>query len=319
MVMALLIREEEVRELVSMAEATDVVEEAFRQLGQGRAFNNPRSRIKLGGEILHVLPAALPEMDALGLKSYTAFRGGIRFLVLLYSAKTGELKALIQAQRLGELRTAGIASVAIKQMARTESTEGAVFGAGKIGRAMLEGMMIARDFRRIKVLNTRQDRLPAYCAEMSERLNTAIIPAADAADAVADADVIVTSTTAKDPVFDGKQLRDGTTVVASGSNLLQKREIDSTVIRRATRIVVETVEQAQLEAGDLFLPIDSGHLHWNQVYELSDVLLGRVPGRESAAEINVFKSVGLGLQDIALAAAVYEAAVRNGAGTEISI
>ncbi len=317
--MALLIREEEVQELVSMADATETVAEAFRQLGQGKAFNNPRTRIKLGGEILHVLPAALPEMDALGLKSYTAFRGGIRFLVLLYSARTGELKALIQAQRLGELRTAGVASVAIAQMARPESAAGAVFGAGKIGRAMLEGMVEARAFRQIKVLNTRPERLLAYCAEMSARLNTAIVPAVDARDAVADADVVVTITTAKDPVFDGKQLREGTTVVASGSNLLQKREIDSTVIRRAARIIVETVEQAQLEAGDLFLPIDSGHLHWNQVHELSDVLLGRVPGRESAAEINLFKSVGLGLQDMALAAKVYEAAVRMGAGMEIPV
>jgi len=317
--MALLIREEEVRELVTMAEATDTVEEAFRQLGRGTAFNNPRSRIKLGGEILHVLPAALPEMDALGLKSYTAFRGGIRFVVLLYSAKTGELKALIQARRLGELRTAGVAAVAIKRMARAESAQGAVFGAGKVGRAMLEAMVNARDFRRIKVLNTQQERLPAYCAEMSALLDTEIVPAADAGDAVADADVVVTCTTAKDPVFDGKQLREGTTVVASGSNLLQKREIDSTVIRRAKRIVVESVDQAKLEAGDLFLPIDSGHLHWNQVHELSDLLLGHVPGREGAEEINLFKSVGLGLQDMALAAKVYEAATRAGAGTEIPL
>ena len=317
--MALFIREEEVRELVSMAEATDVVEEAFRQFGQGRAFNSPRSRIKLGGEILHVLPAALPEMDALGLKSYTAFRGGIRFLILLYSAKTGELKALIQAQRLGELRTAGSAAVAIRHMARAESAQGAVFGAGKIGRAMLEALINVREFQQIKVLNTKPERLAAYCAEMSERLNTAIVPATDARDAIADADVVVTITTAKDPVFDGKQLRAGTTVVASGSNLLQKREIDSTTIRRAQRIVVESIEQAQLEAGDLFQPIDSGHLHWNQVHELSAVLLGQLPGRESAAEINVFKSVGLGLQDMALAAKVYEAAMRAGAGLELPI
>jgi ornithine cyclodeaminase/alanine dehydrogenase-like protein (mu-crystallin family) len=316
---ALLIREDEVRQLVTMAEAADTVEEAFRQLGRGTAFNTPRTRVKLGGEILHVLPAALPEMDALGLKSYTAFRGGIRFLVLLYSATTGELKALIQAQRLGELRTAGVASVAIKHMARVDSVRATVFGAGNLGRAMLEGLVNARTFQRIKVLNTRTDRLPAYCAEMSERLGTEIVPATDAADAVVDADVVVTSTTARDPVFDGRQLRDGTTVVASGSNLLQKREIDSTVIRRARRIVVEAVDQAQLEAGDLFQPIDSGHLHWSQVHELSDVLLGHVPGRDGDEEINVFKSVGLGVQDIALAAKVYEAATRAGAGTPIPL
>jgi len=317
--MAILIQEEEVRELVTMAEAADTVEEAFRQFGEGKAFNNPRTRIKLGGEILHVLPAALPEMDALGLKSYTAFRGGIRFLVLLYSARTGELKALIQAQRLGELRTGGVASVALKHMARADSSQGALFGAGTMGRAMLEGMVNARAFRRIKVFDIARDRLAAYCAEMSKRLDTEIVPAEEASDAVRDADVIVTMTTAKDPVFDGKQLRDGTTVIAAGSNLLQKREIDSTVIRRAKRIVVEAVEQAQLEAGDLFVPIDSGHLHWNQVHELSDVLLGRVPGRESAEEINVFKSVGLGLQDVALAATVYAAATRAGIGMEIPL
>lgn len=317
--MTMLIREEEVNELVSMAEAAEVVEEAFRQLGQGRAFNNARTRIKLGGEILHVLPAALPEMDALGLKSYTAFRGGIRFIVLLYSAKTGELKALIEAQRLGELRTGGVASVALKQMAREGSARGALFGAGTMGRAMLEGMVDARRFAQIKVFDIARDRLPAYCAEMSAKLGVEIVPAGDATEAVAGADVIVTMTTAKDPVFDGKGLAAGTTVVAAGSNLLQKREIDSTVIRRAGRIVVDARDQAQLEAGDLFVPIDAGHLHWNQVHELSDLLLGYVPGRGSDDEINVFKSVGLGLQDLALAARVYDAAVRAGAGSALPL
>ena len=119
-------------------------------------------------------------MDALGLKSYTAFRGGIRFLVLLYSAKTGELKALIQAQRLGELRTAGVAGVAISRW-RARRAPGRGLRGGEDGRAMLEAMVLARDFRRIKVLNTLQERLSAYCAEMSERLDIEIIPAADAA------------------------------------------------------------------------------------------------------------------------------------------
>ena len=317
--MALLIREDEVRELVKMPEAADAVEEAFRLYGQGKAYNNPRTRIKLGGEILHVLPAAIPTMDALGLKSYTAFRGGIRFLVLLYSAKTGELKALIQAQRLGELRTGGVASVALKHMARRNVSRGALFGAGTMGRAMLEGMVNACRFEQIKVFDIFKDRLPGYCEEMSRRLDANIVPAEEPADAVDRADVVVTMTTAKDPVFDGKLLADGATVVAAGSNLLQKREVDSTVIRRAKRIVVEARDQAQLEAGDLFVPIDAGHLHWNQVHELSDVLLGHIPGRESDDEINLFKSVGLGLQDIALAAKVYEAATKAGAGTEVPL
>jgi len=315
--MVLLISEDEVRELVTMAEATDVVEDAFRLLGEGRAFNNPRTRIKLSGEILHVLPAAIPEMDALGLKSYTAFRSGIRFMVLLYSAKTGELKALIKAQRLGELRTGGVASVAIKRMAREDSRQGALFGAGVMGRAMLEGMVNARPFERVKVFDLNRDALATFCTEMSERLSLEVVPAESSDDAIAEADVVVTMTTAKDPVFDGKKLRPGTTVVAAGSNLLQKREVDSTVIRRSSRIVVEAIDQSQLEAGDLFVPIDAGHLHWNQVHELSTLILGQVPGRESEEEINLFKSVGLGLQDMAVAARVYEAATRNGAGTEV--
>jgi ornithine cyclodeaminase/alanine dehydrogenase-like protein (mu-crystallin family) len=124
-------------------------------------------------------------------------------------------------------------------------------------------------------------------------------------------------TTAKDPVFDGKKLRPGTTVVAAGSNLLQKREVDSTVIRRSGRIVVEAIDQSQLEAGDLFVPVDAGHLHWNQVHEISDLILGHVPGRESDDEINLFKSVGLGLQDMAVAARAYDAAIRAGAGMEV--
>ena len=317
--MALLIREQEVHELVGMAEAAEAVEDAFRQFGTGTAFNNPRSRIKLGGEFLHVLPAALPQHDALGLKTYTAFRSGIRFLVLLYSAATGELKALIQAQRLGELRTGGVASVAIAHMARQDARQGALFGAGTMGKAMLEGMVNARDFQEIRVYDLNRERLEAFCARMTEQLATPITPAGSADEAVAGADVVVTMTTAKEPVFDGKRLADGAMVVAAGSNLLQKREIDSTVVRRAARIVVESKGQAQLEAGDLFVPIDAGYLHWNQITELSQVVLGQVPGRESEDEITLFKSVGLGLQDMALAARIYEAAVCAGVGTEVDI
>lgn len=317
--MTLLIREHEAADLISMEEATDTVEEAFIQLGQGRAFHNPRTRIKLGGEMLHVLPAALPEMDAVGLKSYTAFRGGIRFLVLLYSAKTGELKAMVEAQRLGELRTGGVASVAIKKLARQDVKRGMLFGAGVMGGAMLEGMANARNFEQISVFDLDRERLGSFCEKMSKKLGTNVVPAVDVNDSVAQADVVVTMTTSKDPVFDGKRLSEGTTVVAAGSNLLQKRELDSTVVRRSARIVVEARDQAQLEAGDLFVPIDAGHLHWNQVDELSDVLLNRVAARESEDEINLFKSVGLGLQDVAVAACIYRAAVNAGVGTEVPI
>lgn len=317
--MALLIREEDANELLPMAEASDVVEEGFRQLGTGKAFNNPRTRIKLAGEMLHVLPAAAPEMDALGLKTYTAFRSGIRFLVVLYSAKTGELKALIQAKRLGELRTGGVASVAIKHMARPDSSQGALFGAGTMGKAMLEGMVNARSFGQIRVFDLNAERLALFCQEMSERTGVNVTAASGPSETVDGADVVVTMTTAKDPVFDGRELKQGATVVAAGSNLLQKREIDSMVIRRSSRIVVEARDQAELEAGDLFTPIDAGFLHWNQVHELSSVLLGHVAGRESDEEINLFKSVGLGLQDMVVASRIYERAVEQGAGAEIDI
>lgn len=315
--MVLLIREEDVHKLVTMDESVAAVEEAFRQLGRGEAFNNARTRIKLSGEILHVLPAAIPQMDALGLKTYTAFRGGIRFVAVLYSAKTGELKALLQAQRIGALRTGGVAAAAIKLMAREDAKHGALFGAGVMGSAMLEGMVSARSFESIRVFDLDKERLATFCADWSDRLGVDITPASSSDEAIANADVIVTMTTAKDPVFDGKKLREGTTVIASGSNLLQKREVDSTVVRRARRIVVEAIDQSQLEAGDLFVPIDAGHLHWNQVHEISDLLLGHQPGRESDDEINLFKSVGLGLQDMAVAALAFDAAIKAGAGTEV--
>jgi alanine dehydrogenase len=317
--MALLIREDEVNELVAMDVAADAVKEAFCQLGSGRAFHNPRSRIKLGGEMLHVLPAALPEMDAVGLKSYTAFKSGIRFLVLLYSASTGELKAMIEAKRLGELRTGGVASVAIDKMARANVDTGLLFGAGAMGGAMLEGMANARSFNKLMVHDLNRDRLDEFCNLMSTKLNIDVVPVEDIDDAVRSSNVITTMTTSKNPVFDGAALQPGTTVVAAGSNLLQKREIDSKVIRKASHIVVEAIDQAEQEAGDLFVPIDAGHLHWNQVKELADVVLERISVRESDDEINLFKSVGLGIQDIAVAASIYEAAIEKNVGTEVPV
>lgn len=317
--MVKLIREQDVENALTMADVVSSLRGAFADYSNGEAFTEPRSRLKLNGEILHVLSAAVPNQDALGVKSYTAFRSGLRFHILLYSSQTGELKAIIQAKRLGELRTGGTASLALEELATSSAETGALFGVGNISRGMLEGMLHARELQRIFVCSRNQENAADFCERMSGVGSVDLIPVSEPHQAISSADIVVTATTSKSAVFDGKSLKVGATVAAVGSNLLQKREIDSTVVRRASRVVVESIDQAKNEAGDLFPAIDSGFLHWNQVDELGDIVSKRLSARISDEEIILFKSVGLGLQDVAIAAKMYEIAEAEGLGDDIDI
>lgn len=317
--MVRLIREHEVESTLEMPDVVASLREAFADYANGNAFNQPRSRVKLNGEILHVLPAALPAQEVLGLKAYTAFRAGIRFHVLLYDARNGELKAIIQAKRLGELRTGGTTSLALDVLAAEMAATATLFGVGNIASAMLDGMLTARKLRRIYVCSRSLEKSQQFCEQSPSASEVELVACADSRKAVEESDIVVTATTSKTPVFDGEALKPGVTVAAAGSNLLQKREIDSQAVKRSDRIVVESIDQAQLEAGDLFPAIDAGFLHWNQVECLGDIVAGIRPGRVSEREIILFKSVGLGLQDMAVAAKMYQLSLDHDLGEDVNM
>jgi alanine dehydrogenase len=315
--MPLFLTEEQVDGLVTMGDAMTAVEACFRRQGEGRATNEPRRRVRVPNGLLHVMFAADPAAGVLGLKSYTTFRGGVRFHVLLYSAEDGSLLALIEANRLGQLRTGAATGVATKYLACRDASIAAIFGTGYQAKTQVEGLAHARSLDEIRVYGRDPERRNAFCNEMSGRLGLWIVPAENPERALEGAHVVTTVTSAAHPVFDGSLLQPGAHVNAAGSNSLLKREVDDATVSRATLVAVDSLAAVPLEGGDLLSPLQKGLLYPEGLVELGRIVAGKHPGRTEESQITLFKSHGIALEDIALARVVYERAVERGADSQM--
>ena len=315
--MALFLNESEVARLLTMPLALEAVEAAHRELSTGDAVDVPRQRTRLPQTALHILQGALPSLDALGYKAYTSNRSGVRFLVHLYSASTGALRLVCEADRLGMMRTAAASGVATRWLARPEAEVAGVFGAGWQAEGHIEALAAVRPLRRVKVFARDRDKLAAFCSRLSARLGIEVLPASSAEETVRGSDIVSTVTTAASPLFDAAWLAPGTHINAAGSNALIRREIGEDVFKRCSRIVVDSVETALREAGDLLPLLEKGRLNPRHLIELGDVIAGRNPGRETAAEITVFESQGMAIQDLALAVRLEAMAREQGLGLEL--
>ncbi len=315
--MSLSLTEADVTRLLAMTDALDAVERVFRLHGQGDAINIARSRVRLPGSTLHVMSGGSAGLNLFGLKTYTTTRQGARFVVLLFQADTGALLAMMEADRLGQMRTGAVSGVATKYMARQEAQTVGLIGTGWQARSQLAAVCGVRRIARINAFSRDATRCVAFCNELSDTLGVPVLPALSAEQAVRDADVVITVTNAREPVLLGQWLKPGAHVNAAGSNALIRCEIDEETVRRANLVVVDSKEQAKIECGDLLGPIECGLIHWDQVRELGEIVAGRLPARQTPEEITLFESQGLAIEDIAVAAVVYERALGQGVGREL--
>ena len=315
--MALFLSEQDVTELLTMPLALAEVEAAHRALSTRQAHDVPRQRTRLPQTTLHILQGALPQLDVIGYKAYTSNRSGVRFLVHLYRASTGCLLAVIEADRLGMIRTAAASGVATRWLARPDATVAGVFGAGWQAEGHIEAIAAVRPLQRVKVHARRADRLASFCARLSQRLGIEVSAAASPEEVVRGSDIVSTVTTAATPLFDAGWLAPGTHINAAGSNSLIRREVGEDVIKRCAPIVVDSVESALREAGDLLPLLEKGRLHARELVELGDVICGLQPGRSNAEAITLFESQGMAIQDLAVAARLVEMARARGIGVEL--
>lgn len=312
--MALYLREEDVERLLSMGDLIPALEEAFRLLAEGKAVNRPRDRVILGKEVLHVMSAGIPELGVMGLKSYATTPRGTRFVVLLYRIEDGELLAVIEADRLGQLRTGAASAVATKYMSKPESGSVGIIGTGKQARTQLAGVCAVRPVALVKAYSRNPDRCARFAEEMVQELGVQVEPVGSAEEAVEGVDIAITATTASQPVLRGIWLRPGMHINAIGSNWAHKQEVDVETVSRSHILVVDSLEQARRESGDLIAAVNAGALAWEDVVELADVVSGRTPGRRSLEDITLFESQGIALEDLVAARMVYERAREVGAG-----
>ena len=315
--MPLLLTDTDVNKLMTMKECVEVIEDSFRQVADGQTCNRPRSRIRMPRGFHHLLAASVLGSDVFGLKTYTSFRSGVRFIVMLYDSNNGDLLAMVQGGRMTQLRTGAVTSVATKYMSREDSTTVGIIGTGNQGRTQLAGVYEARNITSVKAYDRVEDSVKLFVEEMSAELDVEITAVDTPEEAVKGSDIIITMTTSRTPVLLGDWLEDGQHINAAGSNHWIRQEVDDNVVRRANSIIVDSLEDAQIEAGDLLYPIERGRIQWSQIKELADVVAGHITPRTSPEDVTLFESQGIAVSDIAAAAYVYGKAKEQGLGTEL--
>ena len=314
----LFLTEADVEWLLEMPAAIDAVAGAFHALAEGRAQHLPRRRVGAPGVLLHSMSATAEYLGFMGLKAYSTTRSSARFHVWLYDL-TGQLVCILEANRLGQMRTGAATAVATRAMARTDAAIVGCFGTGFQARTQVQAVCSVRKIELVEVYGRNEERRRQFAAEMTELCNVPVVAIHEPEAVAAEKDIVITATTSPKPLFDGRLLDEGTHLNVVGSNWLTKAEIDVTTVCRADRIVCDSIEACQLEAGDFVAALEGGSLEWDRIHELADVVTGRETGRACPEDVTLFKSVGLALEDIAVGVHVYQRALQEGVGQVLPI
>jgi alanine dehydrogenase len=316
--MALLLTESDVRVVLTMPAAIAAVEESFRRLAGGNAIVHSRQRLHIPGKsYLHYMAAADATGGYMGLKIYSSAKEGLRFIVPLFNVTTGDLAAVIEADFLGQMRTGAASGVATRWMAREDARFVGIIGTGLQARTQLEAIAAVRKLGEVRVCGRDANRREKFVAEMAAQLKVPVRSAANAEEAVRDADIVITSTTSTNPVVEGRWLKKGTHINAIGANFPQKRELDAEAVERCDVIAVDSREQSKLESGDLIQVFGRDDKRWSRVAEMADIVAGKTPGRANPEQITLFKSNGIAIEDIVVAGQIYELARQRKIGREI--
>jgi len=317
--MTLLLTENDVNSLLDMETAIAAVEEVLRDQAAGDAINRPRYRVAMPASQLHVLAAGDKRIGVTGLKAYTVSRKGARFLVLLYDSENGDMLAMIEADRLGQMRTGAASGVATKFLATAGADTVGIYGTGWQAESQLMAVCQVRKVKAIKAYGRNPERRVAFARKISSMLGVDVVPVESPEEAARGQSIVITATSAREPVLKGEWIEPGTHLNVVGSNFLSKAEVDVETIKRASIIAVDSIEQSRIEAGDLLPAIERGVINWESITELGRIVAGNHPGRRSENEITIFKSNGIALEDISTALRVYNLARSKGIGQEIKL
>jgi len=312
---ALILRENDVQDLIEMDEVIAAVENAMRELGEGEAQNEPRRRAFAPGGLLNVMFASYPSGMCTGLKAYTVSDGRVRFMVALFTLD-GALDALIEADFMGAYRTGAATGIAAKMLGARRPSKVALIGTG--WQASTQALALSRvvEIDEMRVFSRNAEKRAVFAEEQAEQLDVKTVASPSAEEAVRGADVVVTVTTSHAPVIQADWVEPHALVAAVGSNFRNRAELPSELVERAQTVVVDQLAAAQLESGDLIQAAEAGRFDWSQAVELSSVVAGRWE-RPDRPGITLFESHGLALWDIAAASVVVAAARKRGGYEEV--
>jgi alanine dehydrogenase len=326
-----IISRDEVKNAITMAQAIETVKVAFAQLSRGRARVPVRTQlgVPLHDGVTLFMPAYLEESDELGMKMVSVFSGNIEqglptinAMVTLVDAETGLPTASIDGTYLTALRTGAASGAATDLLARKDAKTVAILGTGVQGRTQLRAVSTVRSIERAVVFDKRQKSAETFAEEMAKAgppIPHRIEVASSATEALRDADVVCTATTSMTPVFSDENLKPGVHVNAIGSFTPQMQELPMATVGRAL-LVVDSREAVWAEAGDLIIARKEGFITDGSVHaEIGEIVSGVKPGRTSDEQVTLFKSVGNAVQDVSVAARVFEEARKKGLGLVVDL
>jgi ornithine cyclodeaminase/alanine dehydrogenase-like protein (mu-crystallin family) len=292
--------EQHARRTLDMAAVLDPLRNMFLAQARGTVRNVPRTRTPVFDRSLNITAAIDETSGRYAVKIYGA--GG--FHILLYARGKG-LLAIMESDWLGQLRTGAATGIASALMARSDAGRVAIIGAGRQARCQLLALKAVGKLNHAVAFARNREALKRFCAEMTRTLECEVAPAPSAESAVREADVVVTATNSAKPVLEREWLAPGTHVNGMGANSAQRMELALEVVRDASLIAVDDREQARKEAAE-FIALDKADaFDWERVTPLCRLVESGVPNRDPRA-ITVFKSLGAGLEDLAIASLLYD-------------
>lgn len=323
----LLLSRQDIEAIFTMKEGIEAVKEAFKLFTQGKSQVPLRTQVRAENGTFLFMPAYSSELSAASLKAVSIFPDNLAqglpaapAQVLLINGQTGIVDALLDGTVVTQLRTGAATGVAFDVLGRKTAKRGALIGTGGQAACQLEAMLCGRELEEVRVAGNDYQKTAAFVAEMTDKLKTygtTISAVATGTEAIKEADLIVTVTSSTTPVFDGSVIKKGATISCVGSYQPHMQELDPLVLTKASKVYFDSEEAVLSEAGDILIPLADGTITAADFTgDLGAVLLGDCVGRENEEEIIVFKTVGIGTQDLVTAKAIYEKAKGMGVGTQ---
>ena len=295
-------------QILSMSEMIETIEDTLKEIASGRGFELPRRRIHHPNRmILGILPGSVH--GAMGAYIQTDLDRRIHHEnVMLFSVENGEPLILFQDCSINEYRTGAAGAIGAKYLARRDASRVAILGSAVHAETQLKAVAAVRKLTEARVYSPTPERRAAFAKKMTREVDIPVHAVQSAEEALANADILITATNSRTPVFDGNWLKEGMhiTSIANGDKTRARQELDETTLRRAEPIFVTSKETVCVNESDIFRAVRDRVISWERVHEISSLLLGETAGRADDRQITLFKLQGTGIMDVAIGLKAYE-------------
>ena len=311
---------QEVDSLFSMKDYIETIEDAYQRMGQGEATMLPRINVD-SSEVqgfLKILPASFSKWGVAGVHIYSVGENGtFQKIILLFDINSGDLQAIIEADRIGWMIPGAVSAVATRYLSKEEAKIMGIFGSGRQAKSQLFAISFVRNLELVKVYSPQKNHREKYCEEMRKLHGLNVIPVDSPNEAIRGSDIISTTTNSITPIFNGNLIEIGTHINAIGAHYPDRREIDSVCVWRS-KVIVDSRDRALKEEGELLIPIREGVIRPAHIYaELGEIIAGIKRGRLDEKEITLFLSGAIGIEYVSVAKSIYQKAQEKGIGQEL--